>query len=147
MTRRPGTRSAADRGSEAIEAAIGVPAFLLLVGLILMAGRIAIANQAVDAAAADAARAASIARSQTQAHTDGDSAAAATLAAQHLTCLTRQVTVDTSQFAAPVGTPAQVHVTVTCVVALADLTIPGISGTRTVTATMTSPLDTYRDRR
>jgi hypothetical protein len=49
------------------------------------------------------------------------------------------VTVDTAGFAAPVGTPATVTATVRCVVNLADLAVPGVPGTRTVTATATSP--------
>ena len=36
--------------------------------------------------------------------------------------------------------------TVACVVNLADLSLPGVPGTRTVTATATSPIDTYRER-
>jgi hypothetical protein len=45
-----------------------------------------------------------------------------------------------------VGTPASVTATVTCVVNLSDVAIPGLPGTRTITATMSSPLDTYRER-
>ena len=56
------------------------------------------------------------------------------------------VTVDTAGFAAPVGTPATVTATVRCVVNLADLAVPGVPGTRTVTATASSPVDTFRER-
>jgi len=42
-----------ERGSASVEAAIGVPAFLLLVGLLVLGGRTAIAQQAVQAAASD----------------------------------------------------------------------------------------------
>ena len=52
----------------------------------------------------------------------------------------------TTGFATPVGTPATVSATVTCVVELSDLALPGVPGTRTVTVTVTSPLDTYRER-
>jgi hypothetical protein len=57
-----------------------------------------------------------------------------------------QVDVDTSGFRVPVGLPAQVRATVTCVVALGDLALPGFPGSRTVTATAVSPVDTYRER-
>ena len=135
-----------DRGSASVEAVIGVPAFLLLVGLLVLGGRIAIARQAVQSAAADAARAASIARTQTAARTDATTAARASLTNQHLDCATTTVTVDTRAFGTPVGTPGQVTATITCALRLGDLGLPGITGTKTITATMSSPLDTYRGR-
>ncbi len=135
-----------DRGSEALEAAIGVPAFLLFIALIIAGGRLAIADQAVQAAAAEAARSASISRTQGQAHGAAVSGATSSLANQQLQCTTKSVSVDTSGFASPVGTPASVTATVTCVVNLSDVAVPGLPGTRTITATMSSPLDTYRER-
>ena len=135
-----------ERGSAVIEAVIGVPAFMLFVGLIVFAGRVAIANQAVGSAATEAARAASIARTQGQATDSAETAATSALGNQLVNCRRTTVSVDTSGFASPVGTPASVRATVTCVVNLSDLSVPGVPGTRTVTATMTSPLDTYRER-
>lgn len=135
-----------DRGSAAIEAAIGVPAFLLFVALIVGAGRVAIAHQAVEAAAAEAARSASIERTQPAAARAAGDAAAATLANQQLRCLSTQIDVDTSGFAVPVGTPASVNATVTCVVDLGDVSVPGLPRSLTITETMSSPLDTYRGR-
>ena len=135
-----------DRGSAAIETAIGVPAFLLFIALIIGAGRIAIARQSVGAAAAEGARSASIARTQSTADQDATTAVAATLANQGLQCATTHVDVDTSEFAKPVGTTATVKVIVTCVVDLSDVAIPGLPGTLPITETMTSPLDTYRGR-
>jgi len=138
--------SRSERGSAAIETAIGVPAFLLFIALIIGAGRIAIARQSVEAAAAEGARSASIARTQSTADHDAITSAAATLANQQLQCVTTRVVVDTSGFAKPVGTPATVSVTVTCTVNLSDIAIPGLPGTLPITETMTSPLDTYRGR-
>lgn len=140
---RPGER---ERGSVAIEAVIGIPAFLLFVALILLAGRLAIATQTVEAAANDAARTASIARTQAQAASTATAAARTSLANQGLACVSGHVQVDTTGFAAPAGTPAQVTATVTCQVNLADLALPGLPGTRTVTASMRSAIDTYRER-
>ena len=142
-SRRVGSR---DRGSEAIEAAIGVPAFLLLVALIICAGRFAIAQQAIDSAAADAARTASIARTQAQARSSAEANANASLANQSLQCTSKSVRVDVTGFASPPGTPASVTATVTCTVNLSDVAVPGLPGDRTITATMTSPIDTYRER-
>jgi Flp pilus assembly protein TadG len=136
----------AERGSAAIETAIGVPAFLLFIALIIGAGRIAIARQSVEAAAAEGARSASIARSRSVADHDALTSAAATLANQQLQCVTTQVVVDTSGFLTPVGTPATVTVTVTCLVNLSDAAIPGLPGILPITETMTNPLDTYRGR-
>jgi len=135
-----------ERGSAVIEAVIGVPAFMLFVALIVFAGRVAIAHQGVQSAAADAARSASIARTQGGAQTEGNTAAATSLANQHVNCVTTTVSVDTSGFASPVGTPAKVSATVTCDVNLSDLFLPGVPGSKAITATMSSPLDTYRER-
>lgn len=135
-----------ERGSATIEAVIAVPAFALFVGLIIFAGRVTVAQQAVEAAANDAARSASISRTQGEAQRTAASSASSTLANQGLRCLSRTVQVDTSGFASPAGTPAQVTATVTCQVNLSDLSVPGVPGTKTVTATMVSAIDTYRER-
>jgi Flp pilus assembly protein TadG len=135
-----------ERGSAAIETAIGVPAFLLFIALIIGAGRVAIARQSVEAAAAEGARSASIARTQSAADINAATSAVATLANQQLHCAVTQVVADTSEFAKPVGTSATVRVTVTCVVNLSDVAIPGLPGALRITETMSSPLDTYRGR-
>lgn len=121
----------------------GLLAFLLLA---IFAGRVALARQSVQAAAAEAARSASIARTASAATGDARAAAAATLASEGLRCSTTQVDVDLAAFGTPVGTPGTVAATVRCTVDLTDLIAPGIPGTRDLVATMTSPLDTYRER-
>lgn len=135
-----------ERGSAAVEAVIGVPALLLLVGLLVLGGRTAIAQQALQAAAADAARSASIARTPAAARSTASHAAHSSLANQDLDCATTSVSVDTAAFGTPVGTPGQVSTTVTCALRLDDIGLPGLGGTKTITATMSSPLDTYRGR-
>ncbi len=142
MRRR--ARVGRERGSEAIEAAIGVPAFMLFIALIISAGRVAIAHQGIESAAAEAARSASIARTQAQAQTDAYAGAERSLADQGLQC-NPQVAADTTGFATPPGTPATVSATVTCSVNLRDVAMPGMPGTITITKTMSSPLDTYRE--
>lgn len=121
-------RGDAERGSAVIEAVIAVPAFMLFVLLIIFAGRLAVAGQAVEAAASEAARAASISRTRQQADSDATAGAAASLRNQGLRCVAQQVAVDTTGFATPVGTPATVSATVTCLVDLSDLAIPGPAG-------------------
>lgn len=135
-----------EEGSAAIEAAIGVPAFMLFVLLVIFGGRVAMAHQAVQSAAAEAARTASIARTQGQAQSDGAGGAAASLSSQGVHCISQNVSVDASGFAAPVGTPATIRATVRCTIDLSDVSIPGVPGSMTITETMTSPLDTYRER-
>jgi Flp pilus assembly protein TadG len=151
MTRVPASpsrtrRTQNERGSASVEAVIVVPAFLLLIGLLILGGRTAITQQAVQAAAADAARAASIARTASVARSAASSAAHGSLTNQNLDCVTTTVTVDVAAFGTPVGTPGQVTATVTCGLRLDDLGLPGVTGTKTITATMSSPLDTYRGR-
>jgi len=139
-------RNPDERGSAAIEAAIGVPAFVLFVGLILFAGRTAVAHQAVESAAADAARSASIARTGPAASNDARDAAHASLANQHLACMSINVAVDTRDFNKPIGLEGTVKVTVECRLDLSDLSVPGVTGSRIVRASMTSPLDSWRER-
>ena len=140
MRRRPET------GSAAIEAAVGLPAFMLLIALVILAGRLTIATQAVQASASEAARVASIARTQGAASSAASAAAASSLANQNLNCARSAVTLDTTGFEAPVGTAAQVTATVRCVLNVGDLSLPGVPGTKTVTGTASSPIDTYRER-
>lgn len=140
------TRCRDERGSAAIEAAIGLPAFILFVGLIIAGGRLAIAHQALQSAAADAARTASIARNAGEADSAAKREAETSLHNQRLACRSSQVSVDTSGFRVPTGQPADVTVTVSCRVDLADLSVPGVPGSRLIRATMSSPIDSWRER-
>lgn len=135
-----------ERGSASIEAAIAVPAFGLFVGLIIFGGRTAITQQSVESAASDAARSASILRTNAEAKAAAKEAAVANLSNQGINCVHVDVDVDTQQFSRNVGEQAQVEVTVSCLLDLADLSVPEVPGTRTISATMTSPLDTWRER-
>ena len=140
--RRLGTRGVRDeRGS--ISVWFATASFVM----IILGGRVEIAKQSVDAAAYEAARAASIERTQSEAISSGKSAATSSLNDQGLQCATTHITVNAAAFNAPLGTTAQVTATVTCKVDVADLSIPGLPGTRTITATASSPVDAYRERR
>lgn len=135
-----------ERGSAAIEAAIGLPAFVLFVGMIIAGGRLAIAHQSVQTAAADAARAASISRDARGADAAARREAEASLANQQIDCRSTRVSVSTTGFHVPVGQPTDVTVTISCRLDLSDLSVPGIPGSRIVRATMSSPIDTWRER-
>jgi Flp pilus assembly protein TadG len=136
----------ADAGSTTLELVIWAPGLLLVIGLLVVAGRVNGANAAVEQAAVDAARSASLSRTAAAASTQARASAERTLALQALQCTSTSVTVDTDGFAVPAGSPATVSATVSCPVRLADLGIPGLPGTRTVSHTAVSSLDTFRGR-
>jgi Flp pilus assembly protein TadG len=140
------TRDRSQRGSVSLELAVLGPALLVFLGVVIFAGRVAVAGQAVEQAAAEAARTASIARTQPEASAAATAAARDTLSLQDLDCTGIDVSVDTTGFGAPAGTPSTVTATVACPVRLADLAVPGLPGHRTLTASSTSALDTYREK-
>lgn len=134
------------QGSASIEMAVLAPAVIALFVMIMVGGRTNTARHAIEAAAFDAARTASLARDGVDAQLRATSAASETLADQGLDCETLTVVVDTSQFAVPVGEPAIVTATVTCVVTYSDIALPGMPGNATLTSSFVSPLDQYRSR-
>lgn len=135
-----------DRGSATLEAAVIVPALVVILGLVIAGGRLALASGSVQAAARDAARAASLARDPATAINAARQVAAATLRSEGLTCTATNVQVNAAGFSAPLGQPAVVRVAVSCTVALAGVTLPGLPGSHQISATFTSPLDPYRGR-
>jgi Flp pilus assembly protein TadG len=137
---------ATERGSVSLELAVLAPALLLVIGLLVFAGRTATASLSVREAASDAARQASLAFDAGDARVQARAAALDTLAQQDLHCARTTVTIDTSAFAAPIGTPGTVTATVICLVSLSDVSVPGIPGSKTVQATRSSALDTFRER-
>jgi len=143
---RAGRHHAPDRGSATIELAVLAPALLAVLGMVIVAGRVSAAGSAVEQAAASAARAASISRDARSAQAGARSVAQNSLRGQGITCRKLTTTMDTSGFAVAVGSPASVTVTVRCAVPLADVAVPGMPGERTVTAAMTSPIDSFRGR-
>jgi Flp pilus assembly protein TadG len=100
----------------------------------------------VESAAADAARAASIERTSTSARAAAISAAPASLSNEGVHCLHIDVTVDTNQFTRTVGEAATLSVRVQCRIELSDLSVPAVPGSRLISATMISPIDTFRER-
>lgn len=135
-----------ERGSAAIEAAILGPPLLALIGLAIVGGRIQIAGGAIEHAAHDAARAASISRTKAEAGANALAAVNATLNQQGLHCVHLTVEPDLAGFDVPVGEPATVGVSITCVVDFSDLVADGMPGSKTLTATFVSALDTFRTR-
>lgn len=135
-----------ERGSAAIEAAVGVPAFALFVGLIIFGGRTATTNEALQSAAADGARSASLARNAESARSSAREAATSSITNQQIGCSAIDVVVDTSDFNKQPGVSGSVSVTVSCRLDLSDLAVPGVPGSRVMHASMSSPIDTWRER-
>ncbi len=140
------SRAPRDVGSASLELVIWAPVLLLLAAVIVLAGRIAQARQAVEVAAAEAARAASAAGTHAQATTRAKSAANAALSSAGLRCSSTSITVDTSAWSRPAGTPARVSARIGCRLRLSDLSVPGVPGSKDVSATASSTLDVYRVR-
>ena len=128
------------RGSVSVEVAVIAPAFVFLMLLVVFAGKVSEADGNVERAAAEGARAASLRQHPGNAATDARSAVEANLATAGVSCSTLEAIVDTSDFE-PGGT---VTVTVECTASMADVTLLGVPGTRTFTATATEVIDTYR---
>lgn len=145
MTNRAG-RICSERGSASVEAVVGFPAFILFVGLIIFGGRTATTHASVESAATDAARSASLARSSADAQTAARESAQSSLSNQKINCLSIDISVDTSAFTKPVGQSGTVAVTVQCRLDLSDLSVPGVPGSRVIRASVSSPLDTWRER-
>ncbi|MBK7820267.1 MAG: pilus assembly protein [Tessaracoccus sp.] len=136
-----------ERGAAAsVEAVIILPALVLFIGLLLSLARLTLADQHVNAAAATAARAAALERTVPAAERAADEALSVALAEHGLSCRTVSTAVDAGGVARALGRSAMVSVRVTCAVELADITLPGIPGTVSVTATKDAPVDPLRGR-
>ncbi|MFJ5851099.1 TadE/TadG family type IV pilus assembly protein [Streptomyces sp. NPDC092903] len=135
-----------DRGALSLEAVILFPVLILVLLLVVALGRIGSANNAVDAAARNAARAASLERTGGSASTAGQQMARSVLNQQGLQCTSTSFSVSTAGFSAQIGEPASTTATVTCTVRLSDIGLPGLPGTKTMTSSFTSSIDSYRQR-
>lgn len=134
------------RGNIAAEVVIWAPILVLLIALLIVAGRTIHADNATQNAALSAARNASLSRDAQTAQDNAEAAARRAMANAGTPCLQLEVVIDTSGLNAPIGTTGIVSARVTCTVNLADVTVPGIPGTRQMTSTETSPVDAYRAR-
>ena len=129
-----------ERGSVSVEVAVIAPAFVFLLLLVVFAGKVAEADGNVERAAAEGARAASLRQNPGDAIDDAEAVVAENLAAAGVPCAQLDTVVDTSAFE-PGGT---VTVTVRCEASMADVTLLGVPGTRSFSATSTEVIDTYR---
>lgn len=122
------------------------PVFVVLLFGIIWVGRYVLAEGAMDEVARNAARAASLGPTAAIGLANARAAAEQSVAEQGLRCAGPNLDVDTRGFAAPIGQPVRVMVTVGCPIANADLAFPGVPGEVFLSATFTSPIDSYRSR-
>jgi Flp pilus assembly protein TadG len=129
-----------DTGSSTAEAALLTPLLVMVLLFLVLCGRLASAQIDLNAAASSAARAGSLARTEGAARANAQRAALETLAARGVICRQPAVFVTTGGLR-PGGA---VTVTISCSVRMSDLTLLGVPGSRAVSATATSPIDTWR---
>lgn len=129
-----------ERGSATAELVLVTPLLILFVLFIVGLGRLAHARALVNDAAAQAARAATLQYlNPAQAAAAAQQTATAALASAGLACASQSASVDTGSDH-PGGT---ITVTLTCRVDLSQEVAAGFLGSQTLTATFTSPVDTY----
>lgn len=129
-----------ESGSASVEMAVFFPALILVLALVVFAARLGQLHVAVDSAAANAARAASIERTPAAATAAARQSIDATLTSEGMDCRSKSVQVDARDITKPPGQPGMVRVDISCTTNAAPL-----PGSRTVTATATSAVDTYRE--
>ena len=122
------------------ELVILTPLLILFLLLVVAFGRIGGTRIDIDGAANEAARAASTARDAGGADREASATAASALAGDHIGCAHLNVAVDTSAFH-PGGSVA---VTVSCAVALKDVTGLRLPTDKVLSATAVAPVDRYR---
>lgn len=135
-----------ERGAASVELALVIPVLVLLMGVVVGGARVWLARSGVEQLAAGAARAGSLARSPGEAVAAAEALVRVQTPGGDLRCRELSVDVDARDLANPPGVPAQVRVTVSCSVGLADLIVPGWPGELMVTASAVSVVDTYRGR-
>ena len=138
MVERRWTRG--EEGQAIAELVIVAPVLLFVIVLVIGIGRIDSAQGDVESAARAAVQAAVVQADSDDAQAQASAAVTSTLAGAGLTCPSPQVTTDTSNFTAG----GWVSVTVVCVTSLADVSVPGLPGSKTLSATSYAHIDPYR---
>ena len=133
-------RARGEEGSAIAELVIVAPVLLIVIVLMIALGRVDSAQGDVESAARAGVQAAVVGADPSDAEAQATTAAQASLAGAGLTCTAPQITVDTSNFVAG----GWVSVTVTCVTSLADVSVPGMPGEKTLSATSTAHIDPFR---
>ena len=137
------SRRGDERGSASIELVLLTPVLVGMLLLVVAFGRLQNARADVEAAARSAARAAATQRNPVAAQRAGERAAFMEFDGGRYRCDPLTFAIDTAQFTAD----SVVAATVSCNVALGDVSGMGIPGSHTITATFSEPLDRFRGTR
>jgi Flp pilus assembly protein TadG len=135
-----GRSRGSERGSAAVEITLLTPLLLIMLLFVVFLGRVTEAQAVISDAAHQAARAASIAQTPAAATAQARQAAGTALSGRGLACQHFTVSVGLAGFR-PGGT---VRATVTCNTGLSDLALLEVPGSRTLSASFTSVIDTFR---
>ena len=133
-------RAGGEEGQAIAELVIVAPVLLLVVLLMVAFGRIDSAQGDVESAARAGVQAAVIQADAGDAEAQAAAAVQRTLHNAGLTCPSPQITTDTSNFTAG----GSVSVSVTCVTSMADVSVPGVPGSKTLSAASVAKIDPFR---
>ncbi|MGW7067112.1 hypothetical protein ACWGII_18835 [Streptomyces sp. NPDC054855] len=146
LARAVRARGGGERGSYTLEAVLCLTVLVPILGIIAAFGLAGLGDSTAANAAAAAARAASASDDPDTAQARGRQAALKSLGQAQRTCASSDIVVDTSGFPSQPGQPGTVTVRVDCTIPLAELAVPGLPGSKTLTATRHSAVDRYVDR-
>ena len=133
-------RRKSESGSLVVELVVLTPVVFIIALCVLVFGRVSEARQLVTESARAGAQAASVMPNAESAQAAAIDSAVVGTSGQAHACAHAQVVTDVSHYY-PGG---YVRVTVTCAVALSDLSVPGIPGSTSITESSTAPVDPYR---
>ena len=132
---------APERGSSVVGLVVLTPVMAMLLFFVIAAGRVGVVESKLITAARNAARAATQSQSVSSAQTAATAVADATLNQLKVSCRGGPQIRFREIDLRPGGT---VDVQISCAVRLSDLTVPGMPGSRTVSADIASVVDRYR---
>ena len=129
-----------ESGSATAELVVLAPVLAAILLFLVGLGRIGLASSQVHDAVRAGLQAGVVASSPAAAASAARAAALDTLSGDHIACASPDVSVDVSRFV-PGG---QLRVQLSCTVSLSDVALPGVPGSRTLQASLTAPVETYR---
>lgn len=129
-----------ESGSATAELVVLTPVLVAVLLFLVGLGRLALSEYRMTDAVRAAAQAGVVADSPASAQAAARSAALDTLASDNITCASPDVSVDVSRFV-PGG---RLGVRLSCTLSLSDVALPGVPGSRTLSASLVAPVETYR---
>lgn len=132
------------RGAVAVEAALILPALLMIAAVATGSWRISEVKADAQSAAQVAARAGSVASSVGEGIAVGQRVGLAELAGTR--CSNPAIAVDSSDLTLPVGSAGTTSARVSCTIKLSDLLVPGMPGSFRIESVAHSTLDSHRER-